>query len=718
MSAAQRSGTDHAGCVIGVDIGGTFTDCVAIDGNGRIVIGKAPSTPPDFHQGFIAAIDVAARQLGSTGEELIAGARAILHGCTVATNALVENRTSTATLLTTAGHADTLYYMQGGRRLAGENARDIAHLAGPAHTKPAPLVAKSHIVEIDERVGADGAVVVALDEDRARAQIRERVAAGADTFAIALLWSTANDTHERRLAELVREEAPEAFLSLSSDVVPRPGEYQRTVATVINAMIGPVTSAYLTRLGERLRDIGYAGELSVMSCTGGLIDVDRARRLPLLTIGSGPVAGLIGAGKLARTAAGDADPGALDAVNVLTGDMGGTTFDVGVIRRGEPVTRTETRHGQFEYFVPTLDVRSVGAGGGSIVAFDADTHSLRVGPRSAGAVPGPAAYLRGGTEATVTDADLLLGYLNPENFLGGNLTLGVQAARDALEAAGGPLGFSAEETAAAAARIVDDQMADAIRLSSIQQGYDPRSCVMYAYGGAGAVHCPQVARSLGISTLVIPLSDLAAGWSAFGVAASEAQLVQDLPLLAASPFDPEALNDAWRELEATVRKSLPTSMLDADPVFDRFVEMKYTLQVNELRIPAPGGEYTTETVQELVDAFEAEYVRLYGQGSGYPLAGFMITSLRINAHARITEVHLPASDAVAPHQVTPTGTREVIWYELGRNPVPTPIYDGADLGVGSEVIGPAIVEFVDTTLVLRHDQRAIVDPYQSIVVRT
>ena len=714
MSTRQLD-NGHPGRVIGVDIGGTFTDSVVIDADGRIVIGKAPSTPPDFHEGFIAAIDVAARQLGSTGEDLIAGARAILHGCTVATNALVENRTSTATLLTTAGHADTLFYMQGGRRLAGENARDIAHLAGPAHTKPAPLVPKSRVVEIDERIGADGAVVVALDEDKARALIRAQVAAGVDAFAISLLWSTANDVHERRLAELVREEAPNAFLSLSSDVVPRPGEYQRTVATVINAMIGSVTSAYLTQLSARLGNLGYTGELSVMSCTGGLIDVDRARRLPLLTIGSGPVAGLIGAGKLARAAAGD---DGIEAVDVLTGDMGGTTFDVGVIRRGQPVTRTETRHGQFEYFVPTLDVRSVGAGGGSIVAFDSDTSSLRVGPRSAGAVPGPAAYLRGGTEATVTDADLVLGYLNPENFLGGNLTLGVQAARDALEAAGRPLGFSIEETAAAAARIVDDQMADAIRLSSIQQGYDPRSCVMYAYGGAGAVHCPQVARSLGISTLVIPLSDLAAGWSAFGVAASEAQLVQDLPLLESSPFDPDAVNDAWRRLEEMVRAAMPASMHDANPVFDRFVEMKYTLQVNELRIPAPAGEYTAETVQELIADFEAEYVRLFGQGSGYPVAGFMITSLRISAHAKITEVDLSAVDAADPQPVTPTGTRQVIWYERGHEPVSTPIYDGADLRVGSQVSGPAIVEFVDTTLVLRHDQQATIDPYRSIVVQT
>lgn len=699
--------------VIGVDIGGTFTDCVVLDGDGNVVIGKAPSTPPDFDEGFLAAIGVAASRLGITTEQLVGGARAILHGCTVATNALVEKRTSKAALLTTAGHGDTLFFMQAGHRLAEQGAREVARLAG--HTKPEPLISKSLVIEVDERMAADGSVVVELDEQRAREQVRELVSQGVDAFAVTFLWSTASDRHERALDRIIAEEAPDAFRSLSCDVVPRPGEYQRTVATVINAMIGPVTSAYLTRLDERLRALGYAGELSVMSCTGGLIDVDRARSQPLLTIGSGPVAGLIGAGRLARAAFDGEDE---SDINVLTGDMGGTTFDVGVIRRGEPVTRTSTRHGQYEYFVPTLDVRSVGSGGGSIVAFDNETNSLTVGPRSAGAVPGPAAYLRGGEEATVTDADLVLGYLNPEYFLGGDLELGTKAARDALERAGRPLGFSAERTAAAAARIVDDQMGDAIRLSSIQQGYDPRSCVMYAYGGAGAVHCPQVARSLGISTLVVPLGDLAAGWSAFGVAASDAVLVQDMPLVLPSPFDAESLNNAWKQLEDDVRAAMPSSMRESDPTLERSVEMRYTMQVNELRIPAPDGTYGPEELTELLTTFEEEYERLYGQGSGYPVAGFMITSIRVSARARVTDVELATSASGSPAAAEPEGERDVIWYELGPDPVRTPVYRGESLSTGSSVVGPAIVEFVDTTLALRQGQRATVDPRDSIVIET
>ncbi|WP_370617786.1 hydantoinase/oxoprolinase family protein [Mumia qirimensis] len=699
--------------VIGVDIGGTFTDCVVVDDDGRITIGKAASTPPDFHEGFINAIGVAATRIGISADELIARARAIVHGCTVATNALVEKRTSKTALLTTAGHGDTLFFMQAGHRLASLDAREIAHLAG--HTKPESLVPKSLVVEVDERVAADGTVVVELDESRARELVRDLVAQGVESFAVTLLWATANDRHERLLGQIIAEEAPDAFLSLSCDVSPRPGEYQRTVATVINAMIGPVTSTYLKQLDARLQAHGYDGALSVMSCTGGLIDADLASSLPLLTIGSGPVAGLIGAGRLARASADGRDE---SQINVITGDMGGTTFDVGVIRRGQPVSRAETRHGQYEYFVPTLDVRSVGSGGGSIVAFDDATQSLRVGPQSAGAVPGPAAYLRGGEQATVTDADLVLGYLNPEYFLGGDLALGVQAARDALESAGRPLGFSVEQTAAAAARIVDDQMADAIRLSSIQQGYDPRSCVMYAYGGAGAVHGPQVARSLGIRTLVVPLGDLAAGWSAFGVAASDAVLVQDMPLTLASPFDPDALNKAWKQLEDDVRSAMPAAMRESDPILERSVELRFTMQVNQLRIPAPDGVYGPDEVAQVLRTFEEEYERLYGQGSGYPLAGFMITSLRVSARARLTAVELTAAEAGTPHDAAPEGVRDVIWYELGPQPVPTPVYRGDALVKGSCVTGPAIVEFVDTTLVLRQGQRAMVDPYDSIVIAT
>ena len=701
---------------VGVDVGGTFTDCVAIDDGGDVIIGKASSTPPDFENGFLAALAAAGARVGLSGEELAARADTIAHGATVGTNALVENRVATVGLLTTAGHADALFVMQGGQRLVGEDLAYVARVAG--HQKPAPLVPKRLIREIDERMAVDGKAVVAFNESQCRQAIAELLEEGAESFAISFLWSTANPAHEHAAVRLIREMAPGAFVSNSVDVVARTGEYQRTVATVINSLIGSVTSNYLLKLEEKLADAGYRGRLRIMSCSGGVIDSSLARQLPILTIGSGPVAGLIGAARLARLMSSTQDG---KGVHVLTGDMGGTTFDVGVIRDGEPLARASTKHTQYEYYVPTRDVRSIGAGGGSIIHFDEVTQSLRVGPRSAGARPGPAAYRRGGTEPTITDADLVLGYLNPANFLGGSMTMALDASRHALARVGERLGFSAEETAAAAARIVDAQMADAIRLASLQQGYDPRTYTMYAFGGAGAVHCPAVASQLEIAKLVVPLGDLASGWSAFGVASSDTFLVQEAPAVLPAPFDPTRMNQVWETLESRLTELLSQQRLTESEVeWARFVDIRYALQINEVSVAVPLGVYNETTAAGVLATFEQEYARLFGEGTGYADAGFVLTNMRMSARVPSKAAGLSTASASANGNtptVEPTRTRGVIWYEVGLDPVETPVYDGTRVLAGS-ISGPAIVEFPSTTLVLRSGHRATVEPGGNIVVDT
>ncbi len=705
--------------LIGVDIGGTFTDCVVIDSAGKTSLGKVSSTPPNFNEGFVGSLAETAACMGMKLEDLISQADGIYHGCTIGTNALVENRTARVGLLTTAGHRDSFFIMQGGARLIGLEPRQVAHVAG--QSKQEPLVPKHLVEEIDERIGFDGNVVVELNEERCRESIQRLLDAGVEAFAVSCLWSIVNPEHEHAIARIIHEVAPDAFVSVSSEVVTRQGEYQRTVATVINALIGPVTSEYLRKLENELAGLGYKGKLYIMSCTGGLIDSGQARELPLLTIGSGPVAGLIGAGNLAY-ASGSSEAANTSGANILTADMGGTTFDVGLIRHGQAMSRPTTRHGQYEYFVPTLDIRSVGSGGGSIVHFDTETGSLRVGPQSAAAVPGPASYLRGGTEATVTDADLVLGYLNPKYFLGGRLELSAEAARNALVSAGAPLGFDTEQTAAAAARIVDNQMADAIRLASVQQGYDPREFTMYAYGGAGAVHGPAVAAQLGIRTVVIPLGDLASGWSAFGVTSSDALVVQEVSVVFEAPFDPEKMNLEWSKLEAVVAAKLKEQGIkNSDTTWQRTVDIRHSLQVNEVRVSAPPGKYDAATSSLLAQSFSSEYERLYGEGSGYADAGLTLTGMCVSARAKITDFQFGhADDDGETSQIEPKvqSHRQVIWYEHGLKPVRTPVYDGKSVVVGSELNGPAIVEFVDTTLVLRHGQTASVDPLGNIVVKT
>jgi N-methylhydantoinase A len=698
--------------VIGVDIGGTFTDCVVLDASGRRTVSKARSTPPTFEDGFLDALGSAASLLGTPLTELLPLSR-VFHGCTVGTNALVEGRTARVGLLTTVGHSETLFMMQAGQRLKGLPPEYVAHVAG--HRKPEPLVERHLVGEVNARVAFDGKVLVDIDETQIREEVQRLLEAGVEAIAIALLWSVVDDSHERAVGEIIRSVAPDIFISLSSDVAPRVGEYERTTATVINALIGPPVSSYLGALEAKLEKMGYSGTLGIMSCWGGLVDAQTARRLPLLTINSGPVAGVIATNLLALQ-----EP-RLDEKrpHVITTDMGGTTFDVSLNVGTEPVVRSSSKLGQYEYFQPSIDVRAVGAGGGSIIRYDEPLSTLRVGPRSAGARPGPAAFRLGGTEATVTDADLILGYLNPDYFLGGTFALGVDEARGALARAGAPLGFDHEATAAAGARIVDSQMADAIRLASIDQGHDPRVFTLYAYGGNGPVHATALAEQLGITRVVVPLGDLASGWSAFGVAAAEAQIYEQVAVIMASPFDPDALNTIWGQLEERAAARITAQGIPSPDIrLERSAELKYTAQISSITVAAPTQEYDDSTVKALVEEFEAQYERLYGVGSGYAAAGFALTALGVRARATLTELNFGGGGGRRSREPEIKGARRVIWYERGLQREETPVIDGRSFQPGMTVIGPAIVEFPQTTLVVRHGQRATGDPTGSVTVHT
>ena len=699
--------------IVGVDIGGTFTDCVALkasdDGRPPVVkIGKSSSTPPDFQTGFIGALRAAADMHGVPLDEMLASAQ-VYHGCTVGTNALVEHKTARVGLLASRGHTDTIFIMKAGNRLKYQPAIEIAHVA--KQTKPAPLVPKSLCEGIDERITFDGKVFAALNEDTARESIRRIVDQGVEAIAISLLWSSVNDTHEKRLRELVHEIAPDVFVSISSEVSPRVGEYERTIATIVNSLIGPPMRLYLEALEIDLKKHGYTGSLQIMSCTGGLIDADHAREVPVLTVGSGPVAGLIGAASLAKAA--EVGGGR----NVITADVGGTTLDIGTIYDGTPVRRPTASYGQYEYFVPTLDVRSVGAGGGSIIR--AEGAVLKVGPHSAGARPGPVCFGRGGTEPTVTDAAVALGYFDPTYFFGGKITLDVGAAEAALARAGAPLGLDAKQTAAAALQIIDSQMADAIWLTLTQQGHDPREFSLYGFGGGGGLHSAAIARELGARSVVIPMSNLAAGWSAFGISASEALVSEQTAMSLSSPFEPHEINKRWPLLEERVAAKLAKQGVPAETIeFHRFGEMRYQLQINQVAVPAEAGIYDAAAVERLVATFEAEYERLYGKGSGYAGVGFGLTSLQVHGTAKLSDLRLgdivqQGGDISGDPAKRP---REVIWYGRGGKPETTAVYDGARLGVGFTAHGPAILEFPDTTVVVPHGCAASVDPTGSVVI--
>lgn len=699
--------------IVGVDIGGTFTDCVALksadDGSPPDVrIGKASSTPPDFQTGFIASLRTAAEMHGVALQEMLANAQ-VYHGCTVGTNALVEHKTAKVGLLATRGHTDTIFIMKAGNRLKYLPANYIAHVA--KQTKPEPLVPKALCEGIDERVTFDGRVFSALNEDTARASIRRLVDQGVEAIAISLVWSTANDSHERRLRELVHEIAPDMFVSISSEVSPRVGEYERTIATIVNALIGPPMRLYLEALEVDLKANGYSRTLQIMSCTGGLIDADHAREAPVLTVGSGPVAGLIGAASLATAA--EVGGGR----SVITADVGGTTLDIGTIYDGTPVRRPTASYGQYEYYVPTLDVRSVGAGGGSIIRLEGDT--LKVGPHSAGARPGPVCFGRGGTEPTVTDAAVVLGFYDPGYFFGGKITLDVAAAEAALARVGSALGLDGKQTAAAALQIIDSQMADAIWLTLTQQGHDPREFSVYGFGGGGGLHGAAIARELGARSVVVPMSNLAAGWSAFGISASEALVTEQTSMSLSSPFDPDEINKKWPQLEAKVAEKLAKQGVPVDAIeFKRFAELRYQLQINQVAVPAEDGEYDAAKVERLVATFEDEYERLYGKGSGFAAAGFGLTGLAVHGTAKLSGVRVGAlvhqDERAAEHGLEKS--RDIIWYGRDGRPEPTAIYDGSRLGAGFSAKGPAIIEYPDTTVVVPHGCIAGIDNTGSVVI--
>ena len=701
------------GFALGIDIGGTFTDCISIDGDGQAAIGKAFSTPPDFEDGFVNAIEAVAERLGLSAPELLDRTDSVYHGCTVGTNALVEGRTAKVALLATKGHGDSIFSMKAGRRLANQPFEYIADAA--IHDKPTPIVPHSLVSEIDERITADGSVLAPLNEDRVREQVEGLVAQGVDSFAVSFLWSVSNDTHERRVAEMIREISPDAFVSRASEVILRTGEYERTVATVMNAMIGPEMDRYLRRLEERARETGYAGKVQIMTCSGGLISMEEARIRPVLTIGSGPVAGLIGSRSVAMEAHENGSGDQAGSLNVITGDVGGTTFDVGVIYRGVPLNRRTSWHGQYEYFVPTLDVRSVGAGGGSIIRYESATDSLRVGPQSAGARPGPVCLGRGGTEPTVTDACLIAGVLDPEYFLGGEVKLDLEGAREALGRVGSNIGYGPEQTAAAALQITDNQMADAIRLASVQRGLDVRDFVLYAYGGGGPVHGAAVARHVGIRKVVIPYSDLSAGWSAYGIAGADPLVVQETAERMNDPFDAAEVDAAFERLEAQARARMEAQGIAAERLaFSRFADMRYSLQVNELEVDLPNGRIDDRAVSELVERFESDYDNVYGEGTGYADAGFTITGLRVRCRADRDGRAGGLGELEPGAPLEPVGKREVTFYEAGLEPESVPVYRlDVSSGRGS-TSGPAIVELPDTTIVVPHGTELSVDPHGSI----
>ncbi|HWV91273.1 MAG TPA: hydantoinase/oxoprolinase family protein [Burkholderiales bacterium] len=687
--------------LVGIDIGGTFTDCAIVDGVGKLLTTKVPSTPGDFSRGMMDALGAGAQALGVKLDDFCRDIAFLSHGTTVGTNTIIQKKGARVGLITTKGHEDAIHIMRGSRGYTGRDIRKVVHF--PETSKPVPIVPKRLIRGVSERVDCFGEVVVALNEAQAEAAIKELVGEGVEAIAICFLWSFRNPAHELRVKELVRKIKPELFVTCSVDIAPKWGEYERVTATALNAYLGPVMSSYLGKINESVVKLGYRHGLQITQCGGGTVPVERAGDAPLLTLDSGPVSGVTASMFLGA---------AMGEKNVITTDMGGTSFDVSIIYGGKPAYSFISNTDQYEYFLPKVDLQAIGAGGGSLVRVQPEARTMTVGPDSAGAFPGPICYGRGGKVPTVTDAQLVLGYLDPDNFAGGRMKLDKEAALREISNVGKSIGLSTMETAAGICRIVELQMADVIRKVTVEKGFDPRDFVLFAFGGAGPAHAGVFARELGVRKIVIPQRKAASTWCAFGAAAADVLHIYEHSEIMGTPAPAKRINDVLDRLQQRGKATMTGEGIRASRQrFEYSLDVRHKGQINEVEVLLPWERLPAGYEPALRKLFVDKYEKLYGRGSALAGAQLEIVVCRLRARAltpRPKLVSKKSGNKAIPRGAKRT-TRSIYWPDLKKYRA-TPVFDGDNLLIGNQVKGPAIVETADTTVVVHPGRTLRLDP--------
>jgi N-methylhydantoinase A len=670
--------------LVGIDIGGTFTDCAIVDRAGKLLTTKVPSTPQDFSRGMMDALDAGAQALGIGLERFCRDIAFLSHGTTVGTNTIIQKRGARVGLITTRGHEDAIHIMRGSRGYGGRDIRKVVHF--PETAKPDPIVPKRLIRGVSERVDCFGEIVVSLNEKEAEAAVRELLAAGVEAIAICFLWSFRNPRHEQRVREMVQSIDPEIFVTCSVDIAPKWGEYERVTATALNAYLGPVMTGYLGRINDSVKKLGYRHGLQITQCGGG----------------TGPVAGVTASMFLGA---------AMGEKNVITTDMGGTSFDVSIIHDGKPAYAFVANTDQYEYFLPKVDLQAIGAGGGSLVRFRPETGTMSVGPDSAGAFPGPVCYGRGGSVPTVTDAQLVLGYLDPDNFAGGKMKLDRPAADKAIADLARQLKMKTLECAAGICRIVELQMADVIRKVTVEKGFDPRDFVLFAFGGAGPAHAGVFAHELGVRKIIIPQRRAASTWCAFGAAAADVLHIFEHSEIMGTPVAAKRVNDVLDALQAKALHLMKSEgIAPARQRFEFSLDVRHKGQINEVEIPLPWGRVPSAYEAALRKLFVGKYEKLYGRGSALAGAQLEIVVCRLRARALTPRPRILKNRETtkAIPGAAKRKARAIYWPELKKQRV-TPVFGGEQLSSGHRVKGPAIVETADTTVVVHPGRTLRVD---------
>jgi N-methylhydantoinase A len=693
--------------VIAVDSGGTFTDCVVVDGDGNVTTAKSGSTPADFSVGVLAAVTRAAQALGLGLEELLPDTDLFAHGTTVATNVLLTRSGPRVGLITTKGHEDALIIGRTIQKAAGLVESELTNLA--RLEKANPIVPRPLIKGVTERVDYKGAVIVPLELEEARRAAAELVAAGVEAIAICFLWSFLLPEHEQAVQKMITTEHPGVFVSSSHEVAPVIKEYERGASTVLNAYLSRDTFAYISALQDKLAAAGLRHDPVIMQSVGGVTSAADAKGHAVSLLSSGPAGGVLGAAALGEL---------IGSANVITTDVGGTSFDVGLVVDGGPAITSVPVFDKYHTVLPVLDVTSIGAGGGSIAWIEPGTGHLKVGPQSAGADPGPACYGLGGQRPTVTDANVVLGRIDPGYFLGGTRSLRADLAEAAIrEHVATALGVSVVEAAMGIVDILDARMADLVRMETIGRGYDPREFALFAFGGAGPLHVGAYGVEIGAKPIVVPAHSSV--FSAYGIAGSDLVRVHQSSDPMIAPFDPERLTAVFSRMEQATLADLVSKGLKRDAITTyREVELRFRGQVHEVRVPVPPGDLGGEQVNEILADFEQRYNRRYGRGAAYRKAGIEARTFLVRGVGRLLRPQQRPALLGAPDPAAArTGERPVYFGEFGAF-APTPVYRREMLKPGNVVAGPAIIEAIDTTVLLHPGQSARADGWSNLLLES
>ena len=662
---------------IGIDVGGTFTDLVAVDDAGRVTLAKSASTPTDPSLGVMAGLDRLAGELAIDRRRLLADTGLIVHGTTVATNALLERKGATVGMLTTEGHRDVIEMREGLKD-------DRYNLRMPP---PIPLVPRARRLGIKERVRFDGHVATPLSRSSVESAARALAEAGVDAVAVCYLHAYRDARHEKATREVLRRLLPGAYVSLSSEVLPQIKEYERFCTTVVNAYVGPTLARYLAKLAERLGRAGYDGQVLIMQSHGGVATIEDSVRLAAGAVLSGPAGGIAGGRHAARL---------LEEGNLISFDMGGTSTDIALLEGGEPHLTGDKSVAGSKVALPSIDIHTLGAGGGSIARVDAGG-ILHVGPESAGAEPGPASYARGGLAATVTDANVVLGLLDPDNFLGGRMRLDVEAARRAVDKVGKALGIDTVAAAEGIHRVVNTNMAEGIRLVSVRRGADPRRFALLSFGGAAGLHVTEVARMLEITRVVVPR--VASVLSAWGMLATDLRYeFVRTHVGEARAVGAARLRRVFAAMEADGRRRLGRGF-GGEIAVRRSVDMRYGEQTFEIQVSLDGVDMDAADLMTLVvERFHRRHEELYTYSA--PGQDVVLVNARLAVVGRLPA--LPAEEPPTSGAAPPPRSRRVYlerWMEV-------PVYDLGALPPGFEVKGAAIFESPTTTVLIRAGERA------------